>query len=360
MPESATVGATGDAAPISIAPAELEAWACDTLERSGASAEAAAVTAQVLVDANRRGLDSHGVVFLTAYLARLRVGSTRGDAHPQIVVDLPGLTVVDGRDALGPYVASFAMQRCCSKAEESGASVALVRNSSHFGAASCYSEQAARTGCIGLVFSNSDPGMAPLGGLGPLLGTNPLAIAAPSGRDGTMPSLDIATSVVAQGKIVLAERAGQPIPDGWAIGPDGAPTTDPAEALSGAVLPMAGHKGFGLGFMIDVLTACVTGMRASPDVVGDPESVTPQGVSHCFIAIHVASAGSSEAYEDSLSHLIERVHDASRAEWAEMFLAPGEPEARAALDRRELIPLSPTAVSLLRDVGRTSGLPFPS
>jgi LDH2 family malate/lactate/ureidoglycolate dehydrogenase len=359
VPNSPSAATTGSADSAVIAPAELEAWARSTLEDAGASPEAATVTARVLVDANRRGLDSHGVVFLTSYLTRLRVGSTRGDAHPEIVIDLPGLTVVDGHDALGPYVASFGMQQCCSKAKKSGASVALVRNSSHFGAASFYSEQAARDGCIGVVLSNSDPGLAPLGGIGPLLGTNPLAIAAPPASDGTMPSLDIATSVVAQGKIVLAEKAGAQIPDGWAIGPDGSPTTDPTEALAGAVLPMAGHKGFGLAFMIDVLTACAAGAPPSPDVVGDPESETPQGVSHCFIAVHVDTAGSRETYQRSLSELVARVHAAPRAAWAESFLAPGEPEARASAERRELIPLSPASVAALRNVGRRSGLAFP-
>jgi LDH2 family malate/lactate/ureidoglycolate dehydrogenase len=289
----------------------------------------------------------------------LRAGTTRGDAHPEVIVDLPGLTVIDGHDALGPYVGTFAMRLCCTKAEEAGASVAVVRNSSHFGAASCYSEQAAYDGCIGLSLSNSDPGLAPPGSLGPLLGTNPLAIAAPGTPNGTMPSLDIATSVVAQGKIVLAQRADEPIPGDWAIGPDGAPTTDATEALAGAVLPMGGHKGFGLAFMIDVLTACLAGAQPSPDVVGDPESAVPQGVSHCFIAINVASAGSPHAYEESLSRLVERVHQAPRAEWAERFLTPGEPEARTRADRRESIPLSPTAVRLLREVGQNSGLAFP-
>jgi LDH2 family malate/lactate/ureidoglycolate dehydrogenase len=356
--ESAAVEAPDDGQ-VLIAPGELEAWARATLERSGASSDAASVTAEVLVDANRRGLDSHGVVFLTSYLTRLRVGSTRGDAHPEIVVDSPSLAVIDGRDALGPYVASFAMRLCCAKAVQTGASVALVRNSSHFGAASCYSEQAAREGCIGIAVSNSDPGLAPLGSLGPLLGTNPLAIAAPAAYGGAMPSLDIATSVVAMGKVVVAQQAGEPIPDGWAIGPDGEPTTEPTEALAGAMLPMAGYKGFGLAFMIDVLTACLAGAPPSPDVVGDPESTTPQGMSHCFIAIHVESADSGHAYEDSLSRLVSYVHEAPRAEWAEAFMAPGEPEARASAARHDLIPLSQTAVSLLREVGRTSGLPFP-
>jgi len=111
--------------------------------------------------------------------------------------------------------------------------------------------------------------------------------------------------------------------------------------------------------MIDVLTACVAGAQPSPDVGGDPESTSPQGVSHCFIAIHIESAGSREEYEESLSRLVSHVREAPRAEWAETLMTPGEPEARASSERRDLIPLSTTAVALLRDVGRTSGLPFP-
>ena len=107
--------------------------------------------------------------------------------------------------------------------------------------------------------------------------------------------------------------------------------------------------------MIDVLTACAAGAPPSPDVVGDPESETPQGVSHCFIAVHVDTAGSREMYQRSLSELVARVHAAPRASWAESFLAPGEPEARVSAERRELIPLSPASVAALRDVGSRSG-----
>ena len=114
---------------------------------------------------------------------------------------------------------------------------------------------------------------------------------------------------------------------------DERPTAARAKALAGAALPMAGHKGFALAFMIDVLTGCITGGRTSPDIVGDPEARTPQGVGYCFIAIHVASACASDAYEDSLSRLVHRVHSAPRAEWAEPFLIPGEPEARTRSER---------------------------
>src|SRR5581483_2956565 len=318
---------------------------------AGASGEAATATAKALIDANQRGLDSHGVVFLSFYLPRLRAGTTRGDARPEIVNDLPGLSVVDGHDALGPYVASFAMQQCCAKAERAGAAVALVRNSSHFGAASCYSELAARRGCVGIVVSNSDPGMAPAGVHGPVLGTNPIAIAAPPAPGQPIPSLDIATSVVAQGKIILALRAGEDIPEGWAIGRDGAPTSDPGEALAGAVLPMAGHKGFGLAFMVDVLAGCVAGARISPDIAGDPHAPAPQGIGHCFVAVRVESSSARDEYERLLSRLTQRVHEAPRAESAGPLLIPGEREAQLSAERRQWIPLPAATLELLRGLG---------
>lgn len=343
----------------SLSPYALRAWVREVLQAAGASRKAASVTARALVDANQRGLDSHGVVFLSFYLPRLRAGTTQGDAEPEVVADLPGLVVVDGHDALGPYAASIAMELCCGKAQRAGAGVALVRRSSHFGAASYYSEFAARGGCVGIVFSNSDPGMAPLGGLGPLLGTNPVAIAAPRARGEPTPSLDIATSVVAQGKIILAQRDGVSIPEGWAVGADGAPTTDPSEALAGAVLPMGSHKGFGLAFMIDVLAGCMTGAGISPEIIGDPQATTPQDVGHCFIAIRVDAALPTEQYEHALSRLAQFVHDAPRAEWAGPFLIPGEREATVASERQDLIALPPTTVELLRHLGEEGGVPFP-
>ena len=236
-----------------------------------------------------RGLDSHGVVFLHFYLPRLRAGTTVGDAVPEVVVDAPALAVVDGHDGLGAHVGTFAMTLCCERAAATGAAVVLVRNSSHYGAASYYAELAAARGMLGISLSNSDPGMAPVGTLGPVLGTNPLAIAAPAPAGTVAPTLDIATSEVAQGKVILHQRAGRPIPAGWGIGPDGAPTTDPAAALAGAVLPFAGHKGFGLSFMLDVLCGAAAGALTSPHIPGDPADPRPQGLGHAFVAIDLAA-----------------------------------------------------------------------
>ena len=336
----------------------LEHWAASILRNAGASADAAASTARALVGANQRGLDSHGVVFLDFYLRRLRAGTTIGAAEPEILVDLPSLALVDGHDGLGAHIATFAMELCCRKASQSGAGVVVVRNSSHFGAASCYSELAAKLGCVGIAMSNSDPGMAPLGAFGPVLGTNPLAIAAPAATGCDLPSLDIATSVVAQGRIIVASRDGSTIPGDWAIGRDGKPTEDPVEALAGSVLPMSGHKGFALAFMIDVLTGCLPGASVSPDIPGDPNSPNPQGTGHCFIAINVAAVRSRAEYEQSLARLAEAVHGAARAPWVEPFMTPGEREARAAQARQSSIPLSPSTVELLTSLGQEFGVPF--
>jgi LDH2 family malate/lactate/ureidoglycolate dehydrogenase len=344
---------------ITIRAEALLRWTIKVLELSGASHSAAAATAESLVDANRRGLDSHGVIQLHFYLPGLKAGTTSGDAEPTVEADLPAAAVVDGHHALGPYVAQFAMDLCCSKARSVGAAVVGVRNSTHFGAASCVSEQAARQNCIGIVVSNSDPGMSPPGALGPVLGTNPLAVAAPSQR-GRPVSFDIATSVVAHGKVVLAAREGRAIPSGWAIGPDGRPTTDPTSALAGAMLPMAGHKGFGLAVMIDILAGCLTGSALSPEISNDPAHPAQQRTGHLLIAIAVDRFVTAEQYSSALERLAHTVHTAPRAPGTGRFLLPGELEASAAQQRAaEGIPLDSASVSLLAEIGATHCVPFP-
>jgi LDH2 family malate/lactate/ureidoglycolate dehydrogenase len=344
---------------LSISPAELVAWTNSILRQAGASPEAAGAAAASLVDADTRGVESHGVAQLQFYLPRLRTGAIRGDAQPEILVDLPAAALVDGHNAIGAYVGSIAMDFCCEKALRSGVGAVAVRRSNHFGAASWYSERAAERGCIGIALSNSDPGMAPTGALGPILGTNPLAIAAPGAAGMHRPSLDMATSVAAQTRVILAARAGRRIPAGWAIGPDGAPTDDPEQALRGAMLPLAGHKGFALAFMVDVLTGCLAGARISPEIERDPRTPRPQGTGHLFLAIHLDSLCEPHEYAAALQRLTDAVHDAPRTAEADPFLIPGEPEARVAAERFTAIPLTPETVSLLQELGDEFGVAFP-
>ena len=342
-----------------VAAGDLENWARAALLAAGADEVPASVTARVLVDANRRGLDTHGVLILRLYLPRLASGAMDGRARPGVALDLPAAAVVDGHNALGPYVASFAIDLCCDKAERQGAAAVAVRRSNHFGAASCFTEAAARRRCVAMVFSNSDRHMAPPGALEPVLGTNPIAIAAPAGGHAHVPSLDFATSAVALGRIRVAERAGERIPEGWAIGPDGRATEDPAEAMRGSLLPMGGHKGFALAFMLDVLSGCLAGGGISPEIPGDPEGREPQGTGHLAVAIHLPSLAEPEVYAERLRSLADAVHGASRAPGVEPFQIPGEPEARTARARGGAIPFPEGSVRLLRELGERFGVPFP-
>jgi LDH2 family malate/lactate/ureidoglycolate dehydrogenase len=330
---------------------QLQRWATRILGELGVAEAAAETTAASMVHANRRGLDSHGVVLLGVYVPRLRDGIIRGDAQPEIVHDRGALAVLEGHHALGAYAARIAIEWCCETAHRQGVAAAAVRNSSHFGAASFFSEFAARRGCIGVALTNSDPGMAPLGALAPILGTNPLAIAAPPSNGSIMPSLDIATSVVAQGRIVDASRAGSPIPEGWAMGTDGASTTDPDEALRNSVLPMAGHKGFGLAFMIDVLAACLTGARISPQLIAE------EGVGHLMFAVDVAAVVGLDDYGRRLGLLIDAVHSAARAPGVSPFLIPGEREHAVAQQRAHGIPIDGPTRRLLDAVSAECGVP---
>lgn len=330
----------------------LQEWAAGVLVNAGMSSAAAQTTAAGMLHANRRGLDSHGVVLLGVYVPRLRDGHIRGHAEPEVVHVRGATALLDGHCGPGAHTARAAMDWACAAAEAHGIGAAIVRNSCHFGAASFFSELAAEAGCVGVAITNTDPGMAPIGALQPILGTNPLAIAAPAGSGAIVPSLDIATSVVAQGRVAAAARARVPIPEGWAIGPDGSPTTDPGEALQNAMLPMAAHKGFGLAFMIDLLSACLAGTRISAEMVEEA------GVGHVMLALDAAVGAGLEEYGERLRALIDAVHSAPRRADVEPFMIPGEREHVIASQRSRLIPIDLATRELLESVGSQCGLPF--
>jgi ureidoglycolate dehydrogenase (NAD+) len=337
----------------------LHDWARSVLISAGSGSEQAEATARCMVDANRRGIDSHGVLMLRLYLPRLRSGAMNGRARPTIVRQQAAAALVDGDNGLGQFVAGFAMELCCRKATESGAAVVAVCNSNHFGAASTFADMAGKLDCVALVCSNSDPGLAPLGALRPILGTNPLALAGPAGDESPAPSLDIATSVVALARVRAFQSAGQRIPTGWAIGPDGRATDDPDQALHGSMLPMGDHKGFGLAFMIDVLSACLSGASISPAITGDPKSSEPQGTGHFMMAVHVGAFAGMAEYRSKLDALAEAVHGGPRNSQTPPFQIPGEREVNTTRERAELIPFPAGSLALLRGLGAEFGVPFP-
>src|SRR5690349_17642076 len=186
----------------------------------------ARLAADTLVQADLWGHQSHGVMRLSWYVGRLRAGIMKAAAEPALVVDAGAVAVIDGRDSMGQVLSARAADEAIGRARAHGVGVVAVRNSNHFGTAMYFTLRAARAGCVAFLSTNASPAMAPWGGRRKAVGTNPWSLAAPAGTHPPM-VLDIANTAVARGKVYLARQKGMPIPQGWAIDRDGAPTTDP-------------------------------------------------------------------------------------------------------------------------------------
>jgi LDH2 family malate/lactate/ureidoglycolate dehydrogenase len=299
------------------------------------------LVAEILVRASLRGVDSHGVVRLPQYVDNLLTGRVTARPAMSWVVELGAIAVLDAGNGMGHVAATRAMGRAIEQASLLGVGAVGVRNSSHFGPAGEYPLLAAGSGLIGLAWTNGPPVMAPWGGREALLSNNPIAIGVPS-RSGPL-VLDVAMSVAAGGKIRLAHLAGERIPAGWALTRDGEPTTDPEEATNGILLPIGGHKGYGLAFMADVLSGVLTGARFGADVrhqgvasLGqrlDEGDVEPPGVGHFFVALSVEAFGPADEFDERLSALVGQMHGSARIAGTERILVPGELENETAAER---------------------------
>jgi LDH2 family malate/lactate/ureidoglycolate dehydrogenase len=248
------------------------------------------------------------------------------------------------------------MRRAVERAREHGVATVAVRRSNHFGAAMEYTLEAARAGCIGILFTNASPAMAPWGGREQLIGNNPWSIAAPAGRYAPL-ILDVANTVVARGKIYTAQQEGRAIPAGWAVDQAGLPTTDPATALAGLILPLGGHKGYAQAFMIDVLAGVLTGARFATGVFGPYQAEQPSGCGHLAIALDIEHFMDLPQFEARVEQLIAEVKTATPLPGHAEVLYPGEPEARAeAENRRRGIPLPPKTLTDLRELAGRLGV----
>src|SRR4051812_7592005 len=241
-----------------IAPEALRHFGTRVLVSLGVPEDDGALVADSLVQADLWGHQSHGFLRLPWYAARLRSGAMRARTEPEVVSDTGPLMVWDGHDGIGQVLTERARRAAVARAGTHGVGVVGVRNSNHFGTAMYYTRRAAQDGCVAILTTNASPAMAPWGGREKRFGTNPWSIAAPA-PGGRVVAVDIANTAVARGKIYLAENRGEPIPDTWALTADGAPTTDPAQGVLGVVLPMAGHKGYAISFLMDVLSGALTG-----------------------------------------------------------------------------------------------------
>lgn len=267
---------------------ELTALTIAALEAADVSRADATACAEILVTADMQGITTHGVRRLVPYISRIRQGLI--SASPEIAVDHGSQTVVvvDGGNGLGPVVARRALDEALDIATKTGLAFVGCRASNHFGAGAPYALLACRRQMVMIAGTNAFRTMAPWGGTGVRLGNNPLAFGAPCGEEWHF-ILDIAMSVGARGKIRAAQEQGEQIPPGWALDATGHPTTDPLAALKGFVMPIGGHKGYGLALMIDILSGVLTGALFGSEarsLFQDHEA--PQGLGHFFLVIDPA------------------------------------------------------------------------
>jgi LDH2 family malate/lactate/ureidoglycolate dehydrogenase len=321
----------------------------------------ARLVADGLVEADLRGLSSHGVARIPIYAERLRRGLVK--PQPNIVVErvTPVAASVDGDDGMGFIVGKRAMEEAIAMAGQFGLGMAAVRRSTHYGMAALYVLQAIDAGYISLAFTNSSPAIPVWGGRSKFLGAAPFAAGAPGGKLGPY-VLDMAMTVVARGKIRLAAQRGDPIPLGLALDGEGRPTTDAKKAFEGVCLPFGGHKGAALSMLMEILGGVFTGAALAGDVVNPYLDFSgPQNVGHFFLAIKPDLFMRRQEFEARMDTLVERAKACPRAEGFDEILMPGEPEARAKQERLQTgIPLSADIVAALREEAGKSGVTGPS
>jgi L-2-hydroxycarboxylate dehydrogenase (NAD+) len=344
---------------------KLRGYAERFLEHYGVSADDARIAADVLVTADERGIDSHGIARLyTYYGRRLERRSTDPRSMTRVIRETPTTLLLDGGNGLGPVVAHRAMSRCIEKAKETGLALVSVRNSNHFGIAGYYAMMALPHGMIGVSLTNSQPFVAPTYSRASILGTNPIAVAVPTGKERPF-VLDMATSIVSLGKIQVHSKAGLPIPLGWAITKEGEQTENPDAVLDrGALQPLGGpdvlrgYKGYGLALLVDILSGVLSGAASGPHV-GRPTDDGIVNVGHFFLALRIDAVRDLGLFKEGMDSLIREMKEAAKAPGQDRVYIHGEKEfERAERCAAEGVPVLEPVVESLREIGARIGVPF--
>lgn len=341
----------------------LTRFTAAVLETTGLAPERAAIAAEILVASDLRGVDSHGVPRLSWYLERIDQGLIDMRAEPVVVRETPTTATVDARNGFGPPAAHWAMARCIAKAAEAGVAFVAVRHSNHFGIAGYYAMMALEHGLIGMAMTNATPLVVPTFAREPLLGTNPIAVAVPAGREAPF-VIDLATSTVAWGKVEIARRKGSPLVPGWALDTEGRETTDPYAAHYlqplGGPTATGGHKGYSLAAFVDILCGPLAGAAASFNVAGTRTvPPRPSDIGHFFAAWRPDAFRPLEEFQADMDAFLATLRHAAPAPDHDRVYVPGELEFLAEADRRRHgIPLHPRVAADLEAVAARTGVPF--
>jgi len=311
---------------VRLASAQLEDLLRACFSGVGLSSPDAAIVAEVLVDANLRGVHSHGVERVPIYLRRVHAGLAGGTERLSVVAESGAMVRLDAGRALGPAAAVRATDMAIELAGQHGIGMVAVGGSSHFGHAGFYARRAARRELIALVLSNAASSMAPHGAAEPFLGANPLAIGVPLGdRDEFV--LDMSTSIIARGRIRRAQAAGQTLDPGVALDAEGRPTTDPVAALTGSVLPIAGPKGTGLAFALCLLAGTLAGADFDDEVESMYSGATgtaAPSIGHIMLTIDPWRLSDRTSTRRRLEALVDRLHGLRPSDGADRVQYAGE------------------------------------
>jgi len=306
-------------------PSTLIEFAQLIYEKMGVPRDHALLAADTLVQADLWGHQSHGMLRLAWYLARLQSGAMKAQTQTCLIKDAKSIALLDGQHGVGQVIAQRAVEEAVSRAQAHGVGVVSVRNSNHFGTCMYFTRMCAKQGMIAILMSNAGPNMAPWGGMKKKIGTNPISIAVPGGRHGPV-VMDMANSGVARGKIYLAEKQGGDIPLGWALDSQGKPTTNPRQAIEGLILPMAGHKGYVFGAMIDILSGVLSGSGFLEQVHGPYDPVNLSHAGHFLVALDVSNFQPLAEFEQSIDEFIKSLKDVPLAQGHDKVYFPGEME----------------------------------
>jgi LDH2 family malate/lactate/ureidoglycolate dehydrogenase len=337
----------------------------------GMDAALARTAADVMVETDLAGVDSHGVSMLMDYDESRRKGKLNLKARPKVVRDGPVTALIDADAGLGHPAAVMAMSLALDKAQAMGVAAVSVFNSHHFGAAGYYAAMAPKRSMVGMVTSATRTiAVVPTRAKVPVLGTNPIAFAAPAKRNAPF-LLDMATSAAANNKVKVYGLHGKPIPAGWVFDDGGQPVTDAEEALEilyqtrkGGLTPLGGtpemssHKGYGLALLAHILGGTLSGASFSPIRVRNQKPGDPDRLGHFFLAIDPKAFRAEGAFEDDLDAVIDVLHQTPPLDPAAPVLVPGDPEARTRAERlREGIPIPASLLKKLKLVCENSGVP---
>lgn len=326
----------------------------------GLSIEHARIATLVLLNADVRGVWSHGVIRLPMYIQRVQKGVAKAEPDIQIQSIAHAALRVDGDHGLGLVVAPTAMAAAVELAQKTGIAIAGVKNSGHFGAGAYYLQQAVDADCIGMVFTNASKALPPWGAMAPFFGTSPFGFSAPT-HPGEVFLVDMAMSRVARGKLKFAAQRGEQVPQGLALDAQGKPTTDGAAAFEGIMLPFGDHKGAAMSWMMDVLGGVFTGAAFGGDVANPFKSLdVVQGTGHTFVAIRADLFQPLLSFKDRMSELLKRVKALPRAHGFDEILSPGEPELRIAKTNHERgVSLTPDVIESLKVSAQSLGVTTP-